>query len=145
MLPSPYRSTLIERLGPLEENYRGTLQQTLREYISSFPGWNIFITQTYAREMPRSRADVALVSLATYLQKRYRRCKGFLGAELHRSGSVHIHGLIGAAPIINRTRLWEALHRRYGFARVVPVRSQADVAAYCTKYVTKSLVEWLIL
>ncbi len=144
LLSIRFRTTLEERLGPLEEERREKVRQALREYITACWGWDTFITQTFSYEMSRDQADVALARVQAFLAKRYRLSHGFLGAELHRSGSVHLHGLFGTASPIRRSALWEALHSRFGFARVVPARSHEAVAAYCTKYVTKSLAEWLL-
>jgi len=135
---------LEARLGELEEVRRAALLMELRDYIQGFHGWNLFITQTFAHPMPASRSDVALDRVRTFLDDSLQRPHGFLGTELHRSGFVHIHGLIGAAGTVRRTVLWQKLFRRFGFARVELVRSRTDVAAYCTTYITKSLAEYLI-
>lgn len=140
----PSLVSLEARLGELEEVRRTTLLRELRNYIQGFHGWNLFITQTFAYPMPAHRADVALERVRSFLDDSLQRPHGFLGAELHRSGLVHLHGLIGAAGTVRRTVLWQKLFRRFGFARVEMVRSPADVTAYCTTYITKSLAEYLI-
>ena len=136
--------SLEVRLGVDEEVRRQLLLEGLRDFIQGFPGWNIFITQTFAHSISADRSDMAIERVQRFLESSLRRPHGFLGAELHRSGTVHLHGLIGASGDVSRKRLWERLHRRFGFSRIEPVRSHEQVTAYCTKYVTKRLAEWVL-
>ena len=63
-----------------------------------------------------------------------------------RCGS-HLHALLAAPPNLYRKRLWQLWFDRYrdpatgegARARIEPVRSQADVTSYVTKYCTKDV------
>lgn len=136
---------LLENLGHDEENRRLAVLEGLRGWISETPGWDQFLTVTFRDAFASRKADVALESLSKYLRRRLPGVRGFVGAELHKSGDVHLHGILGTVVPVTRTRVWRDLHDRFGYARLVPVRSAASVSEYCTKYVTKSLAEWGIL
>lgn len=64
------------------------------------------------------------------------------GQEFHKDGRLHLHGLL-AAPTDDLNQLtsryaWhEWWYREFGRNRIEQPRSQAEVAAYVSKYVTK--------
>ena len=63
-----------------------------------------------------------------------------LGVERHKTGAWHIHAVIHHriyADTIRRDRGWQLWFSRYGRASITPVRNQADVAGYVSKYCVK--------
>ncbi len=69
----------------------------------------------------------------------------FLGTELHRSGYLHVHGLL-ADPLIELGwgPLTRELRRRYGRNKLERIRDKTKVATYCSKYVAKELTDYNI-
>ena len=71
---------------------------------------------------------------------------GFIGAERHTSGDIHVHGLISpGVRELHRSYLWDDLFRLYGISRLEPAKGIDNVATYCAKYITKDLAAWLML
>ncbi len=109
--------------------------------------WDWFLTITF--KQPRKDVILALNSVETALKSVYTHPTAFLGAEYHRSGDVHVHGLFKqcvACQLPDDTlRLWSTLFHRLGRSEVVPPRQKADVIKYTTKYCTKDLTDWRIL
>jgi len=54
----------------------------------------------------------------------------------------HIHALWADAKTLYRKEAWATWFKRFGRARIEPIRSNADVASYCAKYVTKERAWW---
>lgn len=117
----------------------------LSEWLQSTP-WDYFITVTTRKQRTDS---IALIrDIKEEIQKDNQTCKMFLACEPHRlNRNLHAHGLVLTGNRRNKDgsifgldpsyALWNDLFHRFGRSRVELVRSKADVAAYCTKYVTK--------
>jgi hypothetical protein len=54
----------------------------------------------------------------------------------------HVHALWADTASVFRKEVWAAWFKRYGRARIEPVRSFEDVSGYCSKYVTKEGAWW---
>lgn len=64
------------------------------------------------------------------------------GSEFHRDGRLHFHALLAAPTddlnkLVSRYQWHEWWYREFGRNQIEQPRSQADVAAYVSKYVTK--------
>jgi len=109
--------------------------------------WDWFLTITFKR--PRKDPYLALNSVETAIRSVYSHPTAFLGAEYHRSGDVHVHGLYKLCSACqlkdDSFALWSTLFDRLGRSEVVPPRKKADVVKYTTKYCTKDLTDWRIL
>lgn len=110
--------------------------------------WDWFLTVTFKK--PRKDPYYALNAVESALRSVYRHPTSFIGAELHRSGDVHVHGLFRVCRSCNNDpkdtfHLWAQLFGRLGRSEVVPPRSAADVNKYVTKYCTKDLTDYRIL
>lgn len=69
-------------------------------------------------------------------------CQWALGQEFHKDGRLHFHALISAPTgdlwELTRVSQWHRFWlQEWGFNRIERPRSQADVADYVSKYVTK--------
>ena len=75
-----------------------------------------------------------------------RPVEGIIGAELHKSGQPHGHGLLSihnglaAGDKVRLKDLWRG-YRGNEWCRVDAPKSQGDVAGYCAKYMTKDMGE----
>jgi len=116
------------------------------EWLSTVE-WDWFLTITFKR--PRKDVILALNAVEAALKSVYSHPTAFLGAEYHRSGDVHVHGLFKLCTACqlqgDSFALWQALFSRLGRSEVVPPRQKADVIKYTTKYCTKDLTDWRIL
>ena len=54
----------------------------------------------------------------------------------------HVHALWADCDEVFRRDVWSKWFDRYGRSRIEPCRSRADVAGYCSKYVTKETAWW---
>lgn len=104
------------------------------DYEGDDKGWRVDQVQDYH------------VNWSGEFVKRWKRYKHLmapiyiLGVERHKSGSWHIHSVIHHrkyADEIRRDRGWQLWFSRFGRAEITPVKSQADVAGYVSKYCVK--------
>lgn len=68
--------------------------------------------------------------------------RGFLVAEPHQSGDLHIHGIIAGGlpkqePIALPWDIWHGLFDRFGRAKVEAPNKHQCVTMYCSKYLLK--------
>lgn len=128
-----------------------TAQTALRQWLSGEQfDWYYFFTATFRNPvLPHAGESAVMAARATLAQ--HHPGHMFIGMELHRLGTVHLHGLLekpelsGNGPIkyVNdwgiKRDTWQHLFHRFGRADVQYVREKEAVANYCTKYVTKAL------
>lgn len=72
---------------------------------------------------------------------------GFLAPEEHKTGRLHVHGLLGGGngpSLAIQAYTWEALFRRFGRADVKIMTEKKGAVYYCTKYVAKELTDYWI-
>ena len=134
-------------LSAAEDSVRWSQVQEAWGKWLSLREWDWFLTITFKR--PRKDVILALNAVENALKSVYSHPTAFLGAEYHRSGDVHVHGLFKlcrSCRLEDTTlHLWSALFNRLGRSEVVPPRHKADVIKYTTKYCTKDLTDWRIL
>ena len=118
-------------------------RDALGQYLSEYP-WDAFFTITAPGKFryPTQALRVGVNAVSSYP-------RGFVGAEPHRLGGWHAHGLVftGAEPgskVGVLGSLGEYLTRRSGgFCEVSPARDIDAVCSYVAKYVSKGeLGEW---
>ena len=99
--------------------------------------WHYFFTITFRRP----RRDVISIQRDVKQHLRgFTRGRAFIAIEPHKSSLAHVHGLIRSSspfPNFKASTLWIELFQRFGRSTVSPVRSQHEVAGYCSKYVAK--------
>lgn len=102
--------------------------------------WDAFLTSTFRR--PRKEPYYALQAVRGELE-RHNVVRGFLAAEPHQSGDLHIHGIVagsirnGHSLMDSPTGIWEGLFKRFGRAKVEPCNNHEAVTMYCSKYLLK--------
>ena len=130
--------------------------------------WDYFATLTLSpewgdrRDLPRWRASLS--QWLRDLRKQFgAHIDYLLVPEEHKAGGWHMHGLLRGIPAEHlraftlRERLpaylrgklaqgytiydWPAYRARYGWVDLEPIRSEAAVSAYITKYVSKALAD----
>lgn len=148
---------VMERAPPVSLSGRSALisytleeRDALAEWLETFK-WTFFLTVTFrwwARpEQAQSHFEYVRRALARYHPERL-----FLGAELHKKGDLHLHGIYAEGdgaytPGFGTPRaidIWSLLYKRFGRSKVEAVRNPAAVVSYCTKYVTKQLTDYNI-
>lgn len=107
-----------------------------------------FITVTY-RE-PRNPSQFFVEA------QRVENClpgtMGFLAGEEHKTGYLHLHGLIRPRGMYDSKdevagrwfseEAWQRLYKRFGRSQVDPINSIGGVIGYCTKYCGKHLTDY---
>lgn len=128
-----------------EQRYRRSTESrnSYAAYLQSL-NWDYIVTVTFRK----ARYD-GIKTLESVWSSLHNDCftkRAFLATENHRyPGSVHVHGLVSdydgkrKPNMVLPWQMWDSLFRRFGRTTVDPVRSQADVTSYCSKYVTKAL------
>lgn len=79
---------------------------------------------------------------AGWHRKPHAGCQWAYGQEFHKDGRLHLHALLSAPTddlnqLISRYEFHEWWYREFGRNQIEQPRSQAEVASYVSKYVTK--------
>jgi len=113
------------------------LQVDYANYLLEFP-WQAYYTQTFRTK----RNDQHNCVQATWgkLANNLKWTRAFIATERHRLGGVHLHYLLAndldyASWQIPATRKY--MNKAFGFSHIEPIRNEATVSLYCSKYVTK--------
>lgn len=78
-----------------------------------------------------------------YMRKSLPRVSYFYAEECNPSrDGYHVHALWSDCRAVFRREAWAAWFKRFGRARIEPVRNEGDVSDYCAKYVTKEGAWW---
>ena len=147
----------ILKMGLLDSGIGNTITRSLLSSVAS-EGDAWFVTVTFKTPRYPHQAMDTLRSVAETLNL-HGVDSGFIGTELHALGTLHVHGVVapawglpehevdsmGATGKTRRTQLYRDLFWRFGRSEVRQVYSLGAVIAYCSKYVTKSLTEYLYL
>lgn len=118
-----------------------------------------FVTLTFNPEKVDSfdyeTAKNTLLKWCRRMRDRYKRFDYLMIPELHKSGAVHFHGLLGnipahfvkainpktGEPIIRHGRqVYNLMEWEYGFSDCEEIESPERAASYITKYVTTALL-----
>lgn len=151
-----------------QEASRRSLVSSARDatgaFVASLRPWQLFATLTYdpekvARGQHLSADRAAHVSpwkaqrdarlfLRNSSLKLGRPVVGVVGIEPHKSGSMHMHGVLDLGALGVQRGDIKALHSQWfarnGFIRLEVPRSLEDVAGYCGKYLCKQLGEMVL-
>jgi len=137
---------------------RDAAREQMGPWISSLREWDLFGTLTYDpakiadADTSNHRAATVSVWKAQRDGRRFiseaskrlgRPVPAVLACEPHKSGSYHMHGVfdVGGLSPGDVMRMWAPWFSRHGFIKLEAPRSQADVSAYCGKYLAKELGE----
>ncbi len=127
------------------QEVRTALSEWLPSIVSG-PCEPWFLTVTFRRPPNPKYPESVLANVDRHLRAICVRPTGFLGCEPHKSGDLHVHGLIQSGEAgARRSLAWDSLFRRFGISRIEPPNGLDKVAWYCSKYITKDLAAWHIL
>lgn len=118
-----------------------------------------FVTLTFSPERVDSfdyeTAKNTLLKWCRRIRDRYKRFDYLMIPELHKSGAVHFHGLLGDVParfveaanpktgkaiIRHGRKVYNLMEWEYGFSDCEEIESPEKAASYITKYVTTALL-----
>jgi len=114
---------------------KSDLRSKYADYLQS-KHWDYFATVTFKRE----RRD-SIAAIRDVWQRIGPHCdKGFLAAEPHRTGALHLHGLLEVrAPFYTMPWILQDIcDREFGRSRIDGIQGPGEVANYCSKYVVKN-------
>jgi hypothetical protein len=129
-----------ERIGQLYGVEKAVEALEMAQWVHTLAPWDVILHLTFAWQ---SSLDSARRCFEKFMSKRYPRVSYFYALEANPSrDGFHVHALWADAAGVFRKEVWAAWFKSYGRARIEPVRSVDDVAAYCSKYVTKAGAWW---
>lgn len=118
-----------------------------------------FVTLTYnPQKINSSDYQVAKSTLSKWcrwMRDKYKKFDYLLVPELHKSGAVHFHGLLGDIPanfveavnpktgnpvIRSERQVYNLADWKYGFSDCEKIESPQKAASYITKYITTALL-----
>ncbi len=118
-----------------------------------------FVTLTFNPKKVDSHnydtAKTALLKWCRLMRDKYKKFDYLIIPELHKSGAVHFHGLLGdvpadfaeavspktGRPVIRRDRpVYNLIDWKYGFSDCEEIENPDRAASYITKYVTSALL-----
>lgn len=118
-----------------------------------------FVTLTFNPEKVNSSdyetAKNTLLKWCRWMRDTYNKFDYLMIPELHKSGAVHFHGLLGdvsacfaeavnpktgEALIKHNRQVYNLTDWKYGFSNCQEIESQEKAASYITKYITKTLL-----
>lgn len=147
-----------------EEQERRTKNQiyAIRRRIKGYAlanSFKWFVTLTFAPQKINSfdydTAKTTLLKWCRLMRDRYKRFDYLVIPELHKSGAVHFHGLLGdipadfvkavnprtGTPLIRHNRqVYNLADWKYGYSDCEEIESPKRAASYITKYVTTALL-----
>lgn len=107
----------------------------MADWVNWLAPWEVISHLTWRWE---SSLDSSRRTFERFMRRHLSRVSYFYALEQNPSrDGYHVHALWADAGSIFRREAWAAWFKRYGRARIEPVRSFEDVSGYCAKYVTK--------
>lgn len=131
-------------------------KEAMFRWVDSLAPWKVFATHTFlwkGGERVRGVKDswetrpVSLMGASKiyerFMSKRCGQVTYFYAVEKNPGEpGHHIHALWADCEAVQRSIVWSRWKETYGRNRIEPVKSQEDVASYCSKYVTKRGAWW---
>ena len=103
-------------------------------WLDSLAPWEIFFTGT-TRYAASSRS--LKKSYEGFMKRNYRSISYVYSLEPHSVEGFHVHSMFDKQTHVNWKQFWAKWFKRYGRARTEPIRHQANVGSYVTKYIMK--------
>jgi hypothetical protein len=112
----------------------------MAEWVHSLAPWQVISHLTFRWE---ASLESGRRCFEKFMRRHLPQVSYFYALEENpcRDG-FHVHALWGDAGGVFRREAWATWFKRYGRARIEPVRDQGDVTSYCAKYVTKERAWW---
>lgn len=109
-------------------------------WVDGLAPWQVIAHLTFRWEVS---LDAARRGYERWMRRGLPEVSYFFAEEANpcRDG-YHIHALWADARTVYRKEAWASWFKRFGRARIEPVRNQGDVSDYCSKYVTKEGAWW---
>lgn len=134
------------------------IKRKIRGYALANP-FEWFITLTIDpkefNSLNYEAAKTLILKWCRWMRDRYEKFDYLIIPELHKSGAVHFHGLLGNVPasfveanhpktgqsiIRNGRQIYNLDDWKYGFSDCEKIISRERTASYMTKYITKELM-----
>jgi len=110
------------------------------EWVDSLAPWEVISHLTFRWEVS---LDAARRGYERFMRRALPHLSYFYAEEANPSrDGYHIHALWADAKTLYRKEAWATWFKRFGRARIEPVRDRGDVTNYCAKYVTKERSWW---
>ena len=121
--------------------------EDLSQWVYFLAPWSVYFTGTFRGEYSEQSTQRAF---ERFMRKGYSSLSYFYSIESNPSREGHhVHALFADCEGLYRRDMWSKWFKRFGRVEIEPVRSQADVAAYCSKhlvgYLTKDGGWWNFL
>jgi len=99
-------------------------------------GWEVMSTFTFRWE---ASVDSARRCFTRWIRKRLPGVSWYYAIEANPSREgCHVHSLWADASAFHRKSLWQEARKKWGYARIEPVRSKRDSSSYASKYLSKT-------
>jgi hypothetical protein len=110
------------------------------EWIQSMGPWEVMMTGTFRWE---ASMESGRRCFTKWIRRKLPRVSYYYVLEQNPSrDGFHVHSLWADAQTVYRREMWADWVKRYGRARIEPVRSAKDSADYASKYLTKPNCWW---
>jgi len=112
----------------------------MADWVNFLAPWDVISHLTFRWE---ASLESGRKSYEKFMRKHLPRVSYFYALEENPSrDGFHVHSLWSDAQGVYRKEAWAKWFKKYGRARIEPVKSQNDVAGYCSKYCTKACAWW---
>lgn len=113
---------------------------TMSGWVDSLCPWDVIAHLTFRWVVS---LDGARRGYERFMRRALPHLSYFFAEEANPSrDGYHVHALWGDCETLFRKEAWAAWFKRFGRARIEPVRNKGDVVSYCSKYVTKEGAWW---
>jgi len=114
--------------------------EQMADWVNWLGPWDVIAHLTFRWEVS---LDAARRGYERFMRRALPEVSYFYAEEANpaRDG-YHVHALWGDARTVYRKEAWATWFKRFGRARIEPVRDHGDVSRYCAKYVTKEGAWW---
>lgn len=115
-------------------------KMVMASWVHSLAPWEVIAHLTFRWEVS---LDAARRGYERFMHRSLPHLSYFHAEEQNPSrDGYHVHALWADCKTLYRREAWSKWFKRFGRARIEPVRSKGDVADYCSKYVTKEGSWW---
>lgn len=109
-------------------------------WVHNLAPWEVISHLTFRWEVS---LDAARRGYERFMRKALPHLSYFYAEEANPSrDGYHVHALWSDCKTLYRKEAWATWFKRFGRARIEPVRDKGDVSSYCSKYVTKQGAWW---
>jgi hypothetical protein len=140
---SPCESTISTSWCNSLQDKRLRVKEVTANWVHGLARWDVILHLTFAWE---ASIDSGRRCFEKWMRRHYPHVSYFYALESNGVGrdylGFHVHALWAGAGGVVRRQAWFRWFKRFGRARIEPVRCPGDVSGYCSKYVTKEGSWW---